>query len=163
MGLCCLTHQLDALSILNGLRFHITAGNGEDGGPGREASAPGKVTPQAVGTPRPRTIAERALENCFSRLLEILSQLVSIERDFIKHLSYGTTFKLKDSIDLKNICLRMAVAEPGSCSNRDLKELRECLRIIVDNLLAFAKDENNLSSTLIVHRLRELSNSFPEI
>lgn len=69
----------------------------------------------------------------------------------------------QDSVDLKNICLRMAIAEGGSRSDRDLRELRDCLRLIVGNLLAYVREENNLSDVETTHKLRELSNSFPEI
>jgi len=76
------------------------------------------------------------------------------------HIFFGPFFQ--DSVELKNICLRMAIAE-GYCSNRDLRELRDCLRHIVGNLLACVRDENNLSSAVTTRRLRELSNSFPDI
>lgn len=69
----------------------------------------------------------------------------------------------QDSVDLKNICLRMAIAEGGSRSDRDLRELRDCLRLIVGDLLTYVREENNLSSTETTHKLRELSNSFPDI
>lgn len=168
MGLCSLTHQIDALNILNELRDHGTGSNREGEGRCPGALAAGKVAARpgdVMKEPRRlKTIAERARENCLSRLLEILTQLISIEEDFIKDGSYGKSLlKRKDSVDLKNICLRMAVAEGGSRSDRDLRELRDCLRLIVISLLAHVRDENNLSSTVSTHRLRELSNSFPEI
>ncbi|XP_016100772.1 leukemia-associated protein 7-like [Sinocyclocheilus grahami] len=156
MGLCSLTHQIDALNILNDLRAHATTSN-RDG----EGQCPGDL----MKVPRRlKTIAERARESCLARLLEILTQLISIEEDFIKDVGYGRSFlKHKHSVDLKNICLRMAIAEGGSRSDRDLRELRDCLRLIVGNLLAYVRELNNLSSTETTHRLRELSNSFPEI
>lgn len=57
----------------------------------------------------------------------------------------------------------MALGEDASCSDRDLKELRDCLRLIVSNLLACVRDENSLPSTVTRHKLREISNSFPDI
>ncbi|KAI2668234.1 leukemia-associated 7 [Labeo rohita] len=168
MGLCSLTHQIDALNILNEMRAHATTSNrdGEDQRSGalptgKEAVRPGDLMKEPR---RLRTIAERARENCLTRLLEILTQLISIEEDFIKNPSYGkSSLKRKDSVDLKNICLRMAIAEGGSRSDRDLRELRDCLRLIVGNLLAYVREENNLSDVETTHKLRELSNSFPEI
>ncbi|XP_026118992.1 leukemia-associated protein 7 [Carassius auratus] len=156
MGLSSLTHQIDALNILNDLRAHATTGNRDGEGP---------CTGDLVKQPRRlKTIAERARESCLARLLEILAQLIALEEDFIKDVSYGRSLlKHKDSVDLKNICLRMAIAEGGSRSNRDLRELRDCLRLIVGNLLAYVRELNNLSSTETTHRLRELFNSFPEI
>uniref|UniRef100_A0A8C1VGR6 Si:ch73-160h15.3 n=1 Tax=Cyprinus carpio TaxID=7962 RepID=A0A8C1VGR6_CYPCA len=156
MGLCTLTHQIDALNILNDLRAHATTSN-RDG----EGQCPGDLMKQPR---RLKTIAERARESCLARLLEILTQLISIEEESIKDVSYGRSLlKHKHSVDLKNICLRMAIAEGGSRSDRDLRELRDCLRLIVGNLLAYVRELNNLSSTETTHRLRELFNSFPEI
>ncbi|XP_026095195.1 leukemia-associated protein 7 isoform X2 [Carassius auratus] len=160
MGLCSLTHQIDALNILNELQAHATAINRDGEGP-CSGAVPGDVMKEPR---RLKTIAERARESCITRLLEILTRLISIEEDFIKDASYGRRLlKRKDSVDLKNICLRMAVAEGGSHSDRDLRELRDCLRLIVGNLLTFVREENNLSSTETTLKLRELSNSFPDI
>ncbi|XP_059407619.1 leukemia-associated protein 7 isoform X2 [Carassius carassius] len=160
MGLCSLTHQIDALNILNELQAHATAINRDGEGP-----CSGAVPGDVMKEPRKlKTIAERARESCITRLLEILTRLISIEEDLIKDASYGRRLlKRKDSVDLKNICLRMAVAEGGSHSDRDLRELRDCLRLIVGNLLTFVREENNLSSTETTLKLRELSNSFPDI
>ncbi|XP_018940076.1 leukemia-associated protein 7-like [Cyprinus carpio] len=168
MGLCSLTHQIDALNILNELQAHATTINRDSEGPcsgalpaGKEAVRPGDVMMEPR---RLKTIAERARESCLTRLLEILTRLISIEEDFIIDASYGRRLlKRKDSVDLKNICLRMAIAEGGSRSDRDLRELRDCLRLIVGDLLTYVREENNLSSTETTHKLRELSNSFPDI
>ncbi|XP_051748448.1 leukemia-associated protein 7 [Ctenopharyngodon idella] len=168
MGLCFLTHQIDALNILHELRAHATTSNadGEDQCSGALVAGKVAVHPgDFMKQPRRlKTIAERARESCLIRLHEILTQLISIEEDFIKEVTYEKSLlKRKDSVELKNICLRMSVAEGNSRSNRDLRELRDCLRLIVGNLLTHVRDENNLSSTVTVHRLRELSNSFPDI
>ncbi|XP_016151223.1 leukemia-associated protein 7-like [Sinocyclocheilus grahami] len=168
MGLCSLTHQIDALNILNELQAHATTSNRDGEGQcsgallaGKEAVRPGELTKEPR---RLKTITARARESCLARLLEILTRLISIEEDFIKDASYGRRLlKRKDSVDLKNICLRMAIAESGSHSDRDLRELRHCLRLIVGNLLAYVLEENNPSSTETTHKLRELSNSFPDI
>ncbi|XP_067298744.1 leukemia-associated protein 7 [Pseudorasbora parva] len=168
MGICSLTHQIDALNILHELRADRTTNNADGEGQCSGALAAGKVAfrpGEHMKEPRRlKTIAERARESCITRLLEILTQLISIEEDLIKNVSHEKSLlKRKDSVDLKNICLRMAIAEGSSRSNRDLRELRDCLRLIVGNLLACVRDENNLSSTVTTHRLRELSNSFPDI
>ncbi|KAL0203179.1 hypothetical protein M9458_001197, partial [Cirrhinus mrigala] len=93
MGLCSLTHQIDALNILNELQAHATTSNRDGEGQcsgalptGKEAVRPGDLMKEPR---RLRTIAERARENCLTRLLEILTQLISIEEDFIKNPSYG--------------------------------------------------------------------------
>ncbi|XP_051561653.1 leukemia-associated protein 7 [Myxocyprinus asiaticus] len=166
---CSLTPQIDALNILYELRAHTTTSDGESCQCSGTA-APGVFARRVDFMKAPRrlkTIAERARENCFSRLVEILTKLISIEEEFIKGVSRNerSLLRRKDSVDLKNICLRMKVAlyEGGSCSDRDLKELCDCLRLIVSNLLAYVRDENNLSSAMFTNRLRELSNAFPDI
>lgn len=94
MGLCSLTHQIDALNILHELRAHATASNADADGEGQcsGALAAGKVAVRpgdVMKEPRRmKTIAERARESCFTRLLEILTQLISVEEDFIKEVSY---------------------------------------------------------------------------
>lgn len=69
----------------------------------------------------------------------------------------------QDSVDLKNICLRMAVSERGYESDRNLKELRLCLQLIVNNLLSAVRDHNHLSSTGATRQLMGLSITLPDI
>ncbi|XP_051982259.1 leukemia-associated protein 7-like [Xyrauchen texanus] len=170
MGRCSLTHQIDALNILYELRAHSTTSGGEPGQCSDTAApgtAPVRRTDFTKAPRRLRTIADRARESCFARLVEILTKLIAIEQDFIKGVSnYASSLlRRKDSVDLKNICLRMKLAlhEGGSQLDRDLKELGNCLRLIVSNMLSSVRDENNLSFTICTNRLRELSNSFPDI
>lgn len=92
MGLCFLTHQIDALNILHELRAHATTSNadGEDQCSGALVAGKVAVHPgDFMKQPRRlKTIAERARESCLIRLHEILTQLISIEEDFIKEVTY---------------------------------------------------------------------------
>ncbi|XP_053471544.1 leukemia-associated protein 7 [Ictalurus furcatus] len=110
-------------------------------------------------------IAERARESLLARLVDILSQIISIEQDLMRSLSGEVRCFLrhKDSVDLKNICLRMALSESGHDSDRNLKELRICLQILVNNLLSAARDHNHLSSTGATRRLMGISITLPDI
>lgn len=169
MGRCPLTHQTDALKILYELRAHKINRSCDGDGEGQcgltTTPVRGGYDESAKQSRRLKTIAERARESCFTRLIDILTQLISIEEDFIKSVTRHETslLRCKDSVDLKNICLRMALDEGASRSDRDLRELRDCLRLIVSNLLDYVRDENSLNSTVTRHKLRELYKSFPDI
>ncbi|KAB5523465.1 hypothetical protein PHYPO_G00152860 [Pangasianodon hypophthalmus] len=110
-------------------------------------------------------VAERARESLLARLVDILSQIISIEQDLMSNLSGEVKCFLrhKDSVDLKNICLRMALSESGHKSDRNLKELRLCLQLIVNNLLSAVRDQKNLSSTGATRRLMGISITLPDI
>ncbi|KAI5618428.1 leukemia-associated protein 7 [Silurus asotus] len=110
-------------------------------------------------------VSERARESLLARFVDILSQIIAIEQDLIKSLSAEMKFLLrhKDSVDLKNICLRMSLSESGHESDRNLKELRICLQLIVNNLLSAVRGENNLSSTGTTLRLMSISIKLPDI
>ncbi|KAI4897362.1 hypothetical protein NFI96_017349 [Prochilodus magdalenae] len=147
MGNHALRHQVEALKLLH------------------ELNGTWRVRSDAEGR-GPQTVAERARESQFSRLVDILSQIISIEQDLIGPLSEDLrSFLLrhKDSVDLKNICLRMAVSDAGCQSDRNLKELRVCLQLIVDNLLSALRDENSLSSLGAVRRLVGIFTTFPDM
>ncbi|GAA6095377.1 leukemia-associated protein 7 [Tachysurus ichikawai] len=111
------------------------------------------------------TLAERARESLLARLVNILSQIISIEQDLIGNLSEEVKnfLRHKDSVDLKNICLRMGLRESGQEFDRNLKELRLCLQLIVNNLLSVVRDENNLSSTGATQELMGISITLPDI
>lgn len=66
-------------------------------------------------------------------------------------------------MDLKNICLRMTLSEAGCQSDRDLRELRVILQLIVDNLISVVRDENSLSSVAVVRRLVGISTTFADM
>ncbi|XP_060755508.1 leukemia-associated protein 7 [Neoarius graeffei] len=110
-------------------------------------------------------IAERARESLLARLVDILSQTISIEQDLMSSLSGEVKCFLhhKDSVDLKNICLRMALSESSCEWDRNLKELRLCLQLIVNNLLSALRDHNHLSSTGATRRLMGISITLPDI
>lgn len=91
MGLCSLTHQIDALTILNELQAHATTSN-RDG----EGQCEGDLMKEPR---RLKTIAERARESFLTRLLEILTRLISIEEDFIKDVSSLLKHKVRCFFD----------------------------------------------------------------
>lgn len=69
----------------------------------------------------------------------------------------------QDSVELKNICLRMTLSDRGPDSDRDLKELRLCLQLIVNSLLSAVRHQDNGSSTGATRRLMGISITLPDI
>ncbi|KAL4656530.1 leukemia-associated protein 7 [Arapaima gigas] len=103
--------------------------------------------PRAPGSKRPavRTIAQRAHDSILSRLVQNLSQLLSVEEDLCStdHCSRRLSLRLKDSVELKNISMRMTSRGPDSQCPGDLRELRECLKVIVLSLISSQNDHNH--------------------
>ncbi|KAL7845675.1 hypothetical protein AOLI_G00238670 [Acnodon oligacanthus] len=160
MGSHSLTHQMEALKLLHELNGSRAARSSA------EVSSDDSGSRRKSLSPKPQTVAERARGSQFSRLVEILSQIISIEQDLLRPLSEDLgSFLLrhKDSVDLRNICLRMALSEAGCQSDRDLKELSVCLQLIVDNLLSALREENSLSSLGAVRRLVGISTTFSDM
>ncbi|XP_036419391.1 leukemia-associated protein 7 [Colossoma macropomum] len=160
MGNHSLRHQMEALKLLHELNGTRTARSNA------EVSSDDSGSRRKSLKHKPQTVAERARESQFSRLVEILSQIISIEQDLLRPLSEDLgSFLLrhKDSVDLRNICQRMALSEAGCQSDRDLKELRVCLQLIVDNLLSAVREENSLSSLGAVRRLVGISTTFSDM
>jgi len=118
MGLCSLTHQIDALNILHELRAHATASNADGEGQCSGALSAGKVAVRpgdVMKEPRRmKTIAERARESCLTRLLEILTQLISVEEDFIKEVSYEKSL-LKRKVICFFVCFSAVIYSVHSC------------------------------------------------
>ncbi|XP_062866911.1 leukemia-associated protein 7 [Trichomycterus rosablanca] len=142
-----LKHQMDALKLLH------------------EVHSYNKLRNNPVSSNKTQTLAEKARESLLTRFEEILSQIISIEQDLIDHLpeDMKTFLRHKDSVDLNNICLRMCVSESGYQSDRNLKELRVCLQLIVNNLLSAVRDQNNVSSAGATRRLMGISITLPDI
>ncbi|KAJ8397939.1 hypothetical protein AAFF_G00432860 [Aldrovandia affinis] len=111
-----------------------------------------------------RTIAERARESIFVRLTEIVLQVISVEQDLCRSAPRDQMLSLhnKDSIELRNICSRMSSADARCQSERDLKELGNCLRRIVDSLLCSLAHNNCLAVTPATRKLREICATFPD-
>lgn len=154
-----LRHQVEALKLLHDLNQSRMVGNNA----GTAAVEGNLELRRNLLRNKPQTVAERARESLFSRLVEILSQVISIEQDLLGSLSEDLrSFLLrhKDSVDLKNICLRMSVNKAGYHSDKDLRELRVCLQLIVDNLLSVLREENSLSSIGAIRRLVGISTTF---
>ncbi|KAK3510636.1 hypothetical protein QTP70_011901 [Hemibagrus guttatus] len=142
-----LDHQAEALKLLHEFHSNRSVQNNTD---------TNKMTV---------SLAERARGSLLARLVDILSQIISIEQDLMTNLSGEVKrfLRHKDSVDLKNICLRMALSESGHEFDRNLKELRLCLQLIVNNLLSVVRDENNFSSTGATRRLMGISITLPDI
>ncbi|XP_072513684.1 leukemia-associated protein 7 [Salminus brasiliensis] len=158
MGHRSLRHQVEALKLLHELKGSRMVRNTTEA-----AAAEDLRIGRNSLSHKPQTVAERARASLFSRLVEILSQVIAIEQDFMGSLSEDLrSFLLrhKDSVDLKNICLRMAVSGAGYQSDKDLRELRVCLQLIVDNLLSAVREENSLSSIGAIRRLVGISTTF---
>ncbi|XP_029114039.1 leukemia-associated protein 7 [Scleropages formosus] len=109
------------------------------------------------------TIAQRARASILSRLLEILGELLSLEKELLSAEPRRRTdsLRLKDSIELKNISLRLAFRDLGSQCHRDLKELRDCLKCIVVSLVSSQNDQNH-KLCLLTEKLRQIITTFPD-
>ncbi|XP_066563658.1 leukemia-associated protein 7 [Amia ocellicauda] len=112
-----------------------------------------------------RTLAQKAREGTFTRLHEILSQLISVEQDMCGFVSRedGMILHPKDSIELRNICRRMATSPEGCHSDMALKELRDCLKAIVDSLLLSLRICKSLLHTQARGKLTGICGSFPDL
>nr|XP_006639332.1 PREDICTED: leukemia-associated protein 7 [Lepisosteus oculatus] len=112
-----------------------------------------------------RTLAVRARESAFCKLTEIASQVISTEQDICRFLSpnRGIVMHPKDSIDLQNICIRMAARADGHQSDKDLKELRDCLKTIVDSLLLSLSHYSSPSHTRARGQLLQICETFLDV
>ncbi|KAG5262257.1 hypothetical protein AALO_G00293930 [Alosa alosa] len=119
------------------------------------------ISAQTLAPRRVLTIAERARKSVLSRLMDILSQIIAAEEDM--YVSHKLFIFPKDSIDLKNICLRMAEDDSGiSPSDRDLRDLQGCLKCIVEKLLSLC-NENEASSIFVILKLKQICDTFPKM
>ena len=81
MGNHSLRHQMEALKLLHELNGTRTARSNA------EVSSDDSGSRRKSLKHKPQTVAERARESQFSRLVEILSQIISIEQDLLGPLS----------------------------------------------------------------------------
>jgi len=113
------------------------------------------------------TIAQRARASMFARLMDILCQIIAIEEEiYCTHLPRDRNLLPefpKDSIELKNICLRMAESDTlNSPSDRDLRDLQRCLKCISSNLLIVC-NEHESCSLFVTEKVNRLCDTFPEM
>ncbi|XP_062383592.1 leukemia-associated protein 7 [Sardina pilchardus] len=119
------------------------------------------ISTQTLAPRRGLTIAERARGSVLLRLMDTLSHIIAVEEDM--YASHTLFIFPKDSIDLKNICLRMAEDDSGiSPSDRDLRDLQGCLKSIAEKLLSLC-NENEASSTFVILKLKQICDDFPEM
>ncbi|KAL2087578.1 hypothetical protein ACEWY4_016406 [Coilia grayii] len=162
--------QMEALSLLHQLRSKnadrragIQAGHGVNCNPEVNQMCHGNSPTRPVGR-EVRTIAERARESIFERLLDILCQIIAVEEDIYAQVSRDNKLLPKcpkDSIELKNICLRMA-SSMNSPTDRDLRDLQTCLKCITNNLL-FMCNENGSCIIFVTEKVKRICDTFPEM
>ncbi|KAK6325417.1 hypothetical protein J4Q44_G00047590 [Coregonus suidteri] len=152
-------HQTEALKLLQNVRSHQTA-----------ISRPSKlglkeVTTNQDSSAAARTIAEKARESVITQLIDILTQLLTVEEE-ISHSSFQdlrTFLRPKESIELRNICVRMAMSDSDCQKDRDLRDLQDCLKAMVDSLVSSLINMNHPWAIQTSRRLKEIYLSFPEI
>ncbi|XP_063068694.1 leukemia-associated protein 7 [Engraulis encrasicolus] len=112
------------------------------------------------------TIAQRARASMFARLMDILCQIIAIEEEMHAHPPRDRKLLPefpKESIELKNICLRMAERDTtNSPSDRDLRDLQLCLKCISSNLLIVC-NEHVSCSLFVTEKVKRLCDTFPEM
>uniref|UniRef100_A0A674AHV2 Deleted in lymphocytic leukemia 7 n=1 Tax=Salmo trutta TaxID=8032 RepID=A0A674AHV2_SALTR len=148
-------HQTEALKLLQNVRSHQTA-----------ISRPSKlglekqVTTNQDSSAAARTIAEKARESVITQLIDILTQILTVEEEII-HSSFQDlrTFL----IELRNICVRMAMRDSDSQKDRDLRDLQDCLKAMVDSLVSSLINMNHPVAIQTSRTLEEIYLSFPEI
>ncbi|MBN3316012.1 LEU7 protein, partial [Atractosteus spatula] len=173
-----IAHQAEALKLLQQQVDSEQRGGGQAPVSGRSSlrdhihPSDGAVLKRGSGWParsdrgcEVRTLAERARESTFCKLTEIASQVISTEQDICRFLSpdRGIVMHPKESIDLKNICIRMAARTDGHQSDKDLKELRDCLKTIVDSLLLSLSHYSSPSHTRARGQLLQICETFPDV
>ncbi|XP_033868475.3 leukemia-associated protein 7-like [Acipenser ruthenus] len=114
-----------------------------------------------------RTLAQKARRSILTRLMEITSQLIAVERSIqcTPLQAQGVSIHSKDSIELRNICSRIASQAERSRPDRELKELHGCLKSITENLLSLLSTSSSDSAYRIPHtrNLRHILGAFPDI
>ncbi|MBN3281675.1 LEU7 protein, partial [Polyodon spathula] len=114
-----------------------------------------------------RTLAQKARRSILTRLTEIASQLMEAERNIqcTPLQAQGVSIHSKDSIELRNICSRIASQAELSQPDRDLKELHGCLKSITENLLSLLSASSTDSIYHIQHtrKLQHILRAFPDI
>nr|XP_023995806.1 leukemia-associated protein 7 [Salvelinus alpinus] len=153
-------HQTEALKLLQNVRSHQTA-----------ISRPTKlglekqVTTIQDSSAAAHTIAESARESVITQLIDILTQILTVEEE-ISQRSFQdlrTFLRPKESIELRNICMRMAMRDSDCQKDRDLRDLQDCLKAMVDSLVSSLINMNHPVAIQTSCTLEEIYLSFPEI
>ncbi|XP_067849545.1 leukemia-associated protein 7 [Heptranchias perlo] len=182
----CIAHQQSALTIL-----HQCLQDQPHSGPDQPASGEGQAAPGPVGIgpnvsltePRSqpgsstqqrarssapsserRTILQVARESRLTRLIGLTSELLNLEQNSLYQLQ-ETHFHLESklSVELRNICSRMATREDCLRLDGDLKEIEQCLRDIVNQLLLSLSSNNSRSHLQAIDVLKGLFQKFLNI
>ncbi|NXG27176.1 LEU7 protein, partial [Dromaius novaehollandiae] len=101
---------------------------------------PGAAVPEPAAQPgpaKPGTLREAALRSKLVRVVGAAAQLVEAEQTLLLPLLQERSFPvhLKDSIEFRNICSRMALQKEGQQFDRDLHEAHQCLKTIIEKLI----------------------------
>ncbi|XP_020825646.1 leukemia-associated protein 7 [Phascolarctos cinereus] len=153
-----ISHQIMALQILRLLKQqrdredgqpspqHMAAAPGQPG-PGEdrekaEGSAEAKPGDEGGAESAPRnpgqcSLARVAVRIVLARVVESTSQLLQVEQTILNNLHQELSFPiyLKDSIEFRNICSRMARQQEGQSFDQDLNAAYQCLKTIIKKLI----------------------------
>ncbi|XP_051781722.1 leukemia-associated protein 7 [Erpetoichthys calabaricus] len=153
-------HQLEAL-VLIGKAKEGHAQNLSN------RSSSNTVYTEAVGRPGQRrtlTLAQKGREGLLSRLAEVASEVIREQQSLIElPQTQNILVHPKQSIELKNICSRMALQVKTSHTDRNLKDLRDCLKSIAETLLSSLSNSSTEQQKLAARNLGKMLSSFPEL
>uniref|UniRef100_A0A8C8FP38 Deleted in lymphocytic leukemia 7 n=1 Tax=Oncorhynchus tshawytscha TaxID=74940 RepID=A0A8C8FP38_ONCTS len=150
----------EALKLLQNVRSHQIA-----------ISRPSKlglekqVTTNQDSSAAARTIAEKARESVITQLIDILTQILTFDEE-ISHSSFQDLrifLRPKVSIELRNICVRMALRDSDCQKTWDLRDLQDCLKAMVDSQVSSLINMNHPVAVQTSCTLEEICLSFPEI
>uniref|UniRef100_A0A4W5PTI0 Uncharacterized protein n=1 Tax=Hucho hucho TaxID=62062 RepID=A0A4W5PTI0_9TELE len=153
-------HQTEALKLLQNVRSHQETIS-RPSKPGLEKH----VTTNQDSSAAARTIAEKARERVITQLIDILTQILTVEEE-IRHSSFESMAEQhrQDSVDeLRIICVRMAMRDSDCQKDQDLRDLQDCLKAMVDSLVSSLVNMNHPLAIQTSCTLEEIYLSFPEI
>ncbi|XP_042189991.1 leukemia-associated protein 7-like [Callorhinchus milii] len=157
----CIDHQWVALKTLR-QRLESERCIGPDQ-PSPEQPSP--ATRHPPGPPHSRrTIAHMARESKLSRFVDLTSELTAVEQRGLCPLPEPHFFpvELKLSVELRNICVRLATRKDGFQLDGDLKEIEDCLMNIVNQLLLSLSLYNSESHLQATEMLKGFLKKFPD-
>nr|XP_046178952.1 leukemia-associated protein 7 [Oncorhynchus gorbuscha] len=172
-------HQTEALKLLQNVRPHQTAisrpsklGLEKQVTTIHDSSAAARTIAEKAresvihdSSAAARTIAEKARESVITQLIDILTQILTVEEEISHSLfqDLRTFLHPKESIELRNICVRMAMRDSDCQKDRDLRDLQDCLKAMVDRLVSSLINVNHPVAVQTSRTLEEIYLSFPEI
>ncbi|KAG2457308.1 LEU7 protein, partial [Polypterus senegalus] len=155
-------HQLEALVLIGKAKDGHTqnlsdrsSGNTiyteADGGPGQ--------TPRLT-----LTLAQKGREGLLSRLAEVASEIIREQQSLLElPQTQNILVHPKQSIELRNICSRMALQVKTIHADRNLKDLQDCLKSIAETLLSSLSNSSTEQHKLAARNLGKMLSSFPEL